>query len=114
MIRLRKRKLSSQDVLDLRQFALEDWPITTLSLWFGISDNAIWQVLKGRTYKHVGGPLLRDNRSGRRWTYQELKFIVANASSNCSIEELCEALNRSQDAVRKKISEYRMWLSVLG
>lgn len=38
-------------------YAATKWPVTRIAKWFGVATNAMWWVLKGKSWAHAGGPL---------------------------------------------------------
>ena len=58
--------LTERAVLSIRERYAQGDSSTVLALEFGVADSAISAVIRGDRWRHVGGPIVRQGRAGRR------------------------------------------------
>lgn len=64
--RINTAKLTEAAVLEIRYRAVNGETNLALAAEFGVPDTAISQIVRGKNWKHVGGPIIETSRRGRR------------------------------------------------
>lgn len=92
-------KLSERQVLLLRKAYAKGTTMAVLATRAGVDLGTLWSLLKGRTWHHVGGPILSDRRLNCRVNDEQVLDIRRRHAVGESLNRLAKAFGLSKHGV---------------
>jgi len=114
-------KLTERDVVEIRERHCSGGPVSELASEFGVGQATIYDIVAGKTWTHIGGPIRTRSREEPRneggpnakLTEDEVVQIRERHCSGEPISELASEFGVSQTAIRN-IVKGRTWRHVGG